>query len=865
MAFVGKWIGLGASQGAGGQNSTEDTQGEDSSKSQAIAKAEYKRFGLENFGNTCYANSVLQALYFCHPFRELVIQAPDSSNPIAPVVFSPAPPPPPTPPQTQQRIKNVRKPSSPDVRQAPDVSSQQIGVDKPTGPVIPLHPPSMFSALRALFVHISHNSLDKGIVAPRAFIEKLKKENEAFRTPMHQDAHEFLNFLLNKVAEDLQAEAGKERSRSPSGEDLLSNSVASSGPSTLGSRSHSSSSSSHSTLVQDLFEGILTSETRCLTCETVSSREEAFLDLSIDIEQNSSVTACLRQFSASEMLCQKNKFFCDSCCGLQEAEKRMKIKRLPNVLALHLKRFKYQENLQKYIKLTYRVAFPLELRLFNTVDDADDPDRLYELFAIVVHIGNGPNHGHYVAIVKSRGVWVIFDDDAVDTIKEADIPKYFGDSNSGCAYVLYYQAVDLDASSLGLRTADPEPCPPPSASAQQTPDAPPGLSHEEDSDASEPVPLTPAPALDLTSPPVKETSSPPLSVSIPSPESPQPAFASSTSNTPSSPNVKNGRFSLRHSPSKPNFAIRSDAAPPAAEPVPPVPTVPPIPTVKVHTEPDHPSASTLGSSTSTGSGKKSWFHWKSSKSSAKQSHRTSRPSEPPASQTQHDRSDDVSVRTSSTSSRAPLTGSSPINIPNGHGHHEPDPITPKEHIPSEGRPSSHYSPSSSRVNLHEPSKEVPPPVPELQQPEPPKAPFVPGHKKSQASFGSGSTAPPMRPARSERRPVTANAAPTSHSEYQSPPNFPGMPSSVPAVPMAIPRQSAQSTSTSESGDGVRRRNSVAVGAHSRPPPTSPMKRAPRKLSFSSGMLGFGRKDKDKDRHQARETESSPGTFPPLTA
>mmetsp|Transcript_44674 Transcript_44674/g.173222 ORF Transcript_44674/g.173222 Transcript_44674/m.173222 type:complete len:132 (+) Transcript_44674:68-463(+) len=32
-----------------------------------------KYFGLENFGNTCYCNSVLQALYFCEPFRKQVL------------------------------------------------------------------------------------------------------------------------------------------------------------------------------------------------------------------------------------------------------------------------------------------------------------------------------------------------------------------------------------------------------------------------------------------------------------------------------------------------------------------------------------------------------------------------------------------------------------------------------------------------------------------------------------------------------------------------------------------------------------------------------------------------------------------------
>ncbi|EED83732.1 predicted protein, partial [Postia placenta Mad-698-R] len=269
---------------------------------------------------------------------------------------------------------------------------------------------TLLSALRSLFVHISRHPAERGSVAPRAFIDKLKELNELFRGSMHQDAHEFLNFLLNKIVEEMEDDR------------RLGYPV-------------------QATIVHRLFEGVLTSETRCLTCETVSSRDESFLDLSIDIEQNSSVTACLRQFSASEMLCQKNKFFCDSCCDLQEAEKRMKIKKLPNILALHLKRFKYQEDVGKYIKLAYRVAFPFQLRLFNTVDDAENPDRLYELFAIVVHIGNGPHHGHYVTIIKARGTWLLFDDDSVDTIKESDIPKYYGESTNGSAYVLYYQAV----------------------------------------------------------------------------------------------------------------------------------------------------------------------------------------------------------------------------------------------------------------------------------------------------------------------------------------------------------------------------------------------------------------------------------------
>lgn len=47
-------------------------------------------------------------------------------------------------------------------------------------------------------------------------------------------------------------------------------------------------------------------------------------------------------------------------------------------------------------------------------DDAVNPDRLYDLVAVVIHCGSGPNRGHYISIVKSHGFWLLFDDDMVD-------------------------------------------------------------------------------------------------------------------------------------------------------------------------------------------------------------------------------------------------------------------------------------------------------------------------------------------------------------------------------------------------------------------------------------------------------------------
>ena len=297
----------------------------------------------------------------------------------------------------------------------------------------------LLSSLCDLFHTISSQKKRYGVHAPRRFVAKLRAENEVFNNMLHQDAHELLNYLLNEMAEILekrqrrhadesaearhQREAPAERAggvgHSGDAEEgdeaaMASGDEGAAEPAPAGDGA--AAAASPKTWIHALFEGLLTNETRCLCCDSVTNRDESFLDLSLEIEQDSSVSACMRNFSASESLRADNKFFCDTCMSLQEARKRMRVKRLPRVLALHLKRFKYVEQLQRFKKLSYRVAFPLELTISKsgdmqappeepTHDDGEDGgggdggggddeatgDRKYSLFAVIVHAGSGPN------------------------------------------------------------------------------------------------------------------------------------------------------------------------------------------------------------------------------------------------------------------------------------------------------------------------------------------------------------------------------------------------------------------------------------------------------------------------------------------
>ena len=144
----------------------------------------------------------------------------------------------------------------------------------------------------------------------------------------------------------------------------------------------------------------------------------------IDKEENyQSIYDCFKLFFEEENL--EDPLFCHHCQGPEDFSKSYTINRLPHVLILSLKRFKYNQN--SNFKLRQMITYPL----YNLKLGEGKIKKTYDLYGVVNHYGS-ISFGHYTSIIKNnKNEWILCNDSSVYKIEENRVIH----SN---AYILFY-------------------------------------------------------------------------------------------------------------------------------------------------------------------------------------------------------------------------------------------------------------------------------------------------------------------------------------------------------------------------------------------------------------------------------------------
>lgn len=272
-----------------------------------------------------------------------------------------------------------------------------------------------------------------------------------------QDCQEVLQMLLDLLHEDMGGDSGG-KEECGEGAQVEKQQPRAGDEKSKGEEAWNSWLSKSRSIVSDLFMGQLQSSVTCSHCGNRFTMYEAFWELSLPLVPKSgnaltswlgiksggrlTLEDCLRAFTEEEKLEGEEAFFCETCKSKTPATKLLRIHRLPDILILHIKRFRQRG--AGVDKLTTDVTYPLAcLELWEQLspESPHGPEECcYDLFAVSYHTGSLAG-GHYRACCRvpmphdqslASAAWWEFNDEAVF--------KHSLSSNvlSQQAYILFY-------------------------------------------------------------------------------------------------------------------------------------------------------------------------------------------------------------------------------------------------------------------------------------------------------------------------------------------------------------------------------------------------------------------------------------------
>lgn len=210
-------------------------------------------------------------------------------------------------------------------------------------------------------------------------------------------------------------------------------------------------------LLKDLFGGVTLHQIICKAQGHVSEREEPYFTMSVPVKDKKHLHESLDLYVEGDMLEGNNKYNCSYCGEKVDALKRCCIGSLPNTLIMHLKRFEFDFEVLKRMKVNEYFEFPTKLNMAPWTKEglakkealeeaAERGEELtaeqlaaleaafqeqtyyeYELTGVLVHAGTAET-GHYYSFVKSREpnangerLWYRFNDTVVEEMNEEDL------------------------------------------------------------------------------------------------------------------------------------------------------------------------------------------------------------------------------------------------------------------------------------------------------------------------------------------------------------------------------------------------------------------------------------------------------------